>query len=118
MSRRTLARPQHLPGRDRVAELLGWLQVGMCGACGRARYVSRREARYAARLASPGTRLRAYRCGTSWHLGTPAGRAQVIASPVTAVRPQARTRPGLDLRTRVERACGSHPMAGRGDGRR
>jgi hypothetical protein len=84
MSRRPLAGPQHLPGRDRVTELLGQLQAGTCGACGRAQYVSRREARYAARLGSPGTRLRAYRCGTSWHLGQPDGRPQLCSWPQVA----------------------------------
>jgi hypothetical protein len=62
------------PRSDPVAKLLDQLQLGSCARCGRVRYFSRREARYAARIASPGTRLRAYRCGTFWHLGTPEGR--------------------------------------------
>ncbi|MDB4872712.1 MAG: hypothetical protein JWL97_3716 [Gemmatimonadales bacterium] len=78
MSRRPLAGPQHMPGRHRAAELLGRLQIGTCGACGRARYISRCEARYAARLASPGTRLRAFRCGTFWHLTPSGGRTWLI----------------------------------------
>ncbi|MEO3829901.1 tyrosine-type recombinase/integrase [Actinomadura sp. B10D3] len=48
-------------GGDRVAEVLAGLQLGLCGACGRARYGSRRQARHAARVGAPGVRLRAYR---------------------------------------------------------
>ncbi|GAA4132263.1 hypothetical protein GCM10022416_11860 [Actinomadura keratinilytica] len=93
-------------GADRAAELLAWLQLGTCARCGRARYPSRREARQAARLAAPGVRLRAYRCGTSWHLTTPAGRPQLIAPPVTVAPQQGRQVRGLDLGHRGERAYG------------
>ena len=70
-------------GRDRVREMLAILQLGLCGRCGRARYATRRTARHAARIAAPGTRLRAYRCGEAWHLTAPPGRPQFIAPPVT-----------------------------------
>jgi hypothetical protein len=93
-------------GGDRVTELLGWLQLGVCGRCGRARYLSRREARHAARIAAPGARLRAYRCGTFWHLTTPAGRPQLVAPPVTVPPPRVRQVRGLDLGHRGERAYG------------
>ncbi|HLU75683.1 MAG TPA: hypothetical protein VKZ82_26140 [Nonomuraea sp.] len=46
----------HKPaGRNRVLEMLAILQLGLCGRCGRARYLTRRTARHAARIAAPGT---------------------------------------------------------------
>jgi hypothetical protein len=90
---------------DRVRELLAVLQLGLCGRCGRARYATRTDARRAARIAAPGNRLRAYRCGTSWHLTTPAGTPQLITPPVTPVQhPAAAGRRGLDRRRGGERA--------------
>lgn len=76
--------------RNRVLEMLAILQIGLCGRCGRARYTTRRTARRAARIAAPGIRLRAYRCGDAWHLTSPAGRSQHITPPVTVppVHPQ------------------------------
>lgn len=88
---------------DRVAELLGVLQLGLCGRCGRARYETRRTARHAARIAAPGTRLRAYRCGTAWHLTSPTGHRQHITPPVTLPPAPDRARVGLDGRDRDER---------------
>lgn len=38
-------------------------------ACGKVRYVSRREARAAAREQRRFGRMSAYQCGASWHLG-------------------------------------------------
>lgn len=104
----TLAYSRHL-NRNRAAELLAWLQLGTCPRCGRARYATRRQARSAARIGAPGTRLRAYRCGDGWHLTTPSWRPQLITPPVTAVRS---IRPGgsrtvvrLDTAHRGERGC-------------
>ncbi|GAA1836289.1 hypothetical protein GCM10009735_84690 [Actinomadura chokoriensis] len=90
-------------GRNRVLEMLAILQIGLCGRCGRARYTTRRTARHAARIAAPGIRLRAYRCGDAWHLTTPPGRRQFIAPPVTV--PPIHSRNRLDLRGRGERSC-------------
>jgi hypothetical protein len=70
---------------DRVSEMLAVLQLGLCGRCGRARYATRADARRAARIAAPGTRLRAYRCGNAWHL-TSTNAPQFVAPPVTVVR--------------------------------
>lgn len=69
-------------GNQRVLELLAELKTGLCGRCGRARYATRGQARRAARIAVPGRRLRAYRCGDVWHL-TSHSRPQWIAAPVT-----------------------------------
>ncbi len=88
---------------NRVAELLTVLQLGLCGRCGRARYETRRTARHAARIAAPGTRLRAYRCGTAWHLTSPTGHRQHITPPVTLPPVPGRMRVGLDGRDRDER---------------
>lgn len=84
-------------GRNRVLEMLDILQLGLCGRCGRARYTTRRTARHAARVAAPGTRLRAYRCDDAWHLTSPPEQSQFIAPPVTV--PQV----GLDLLGRGKR---------------
>lgn len=96
-------------GRNRVLEMLVILQPGLCGRCGRARYLTRRTARHAARIAAPRIRLRAYQCGDAWHLTTPPGRPQFIAPPVTL--PHIRPRDRLDLHGRGERRyrdpCGS-----------
>jgi hypothetical protein len=110
--RRGLGGPDHLPGRDRVTELLGWLQVGTCTECGRSRYFSRREARYAVRLASPGVRLRAYRCGGFWHLAPPSDDRKYGTIPTAAEPPQTPRRSGLDLLARVERAYGGRRYPG------
>ncbi|WP_395977223.1 hypothetical protein [Actinomadura sp. 1N219] len=103
-------------GRNRVLEMLAILQTGLCGRCGRARYATRRNARHAARIAAPGTRLRAYRCGDAWHLTTPPGRPQFIAPPVTVPR----TRPWirLDLHGRDQRRYRNRhrPRSGRTPG--
>ncbi|SPT51209.1 Uncharacterised protein [Actinomadura madurae] len=94
----------HKPaGRNRVLEMLDILQLGLCGRCGRARYLTRRTARHAARIAAPSTRLRAYRCGEIWHLTNPAGRPQYIAPPVTLAQQPDAARGSLDRRGRGER---------------
>ncbi|MFV2179628.1 hypothetical protein ACFHW2_41110 [Actinomadura sp. LOL_016] len=85
---------------DPVGHMLALLQLGMCGWCGRARYETRRTARHAARVAAPGVRLRAYRCGTAWHLTSPNGHRQHITAPVTLPPRTARGGGGLD------RPCG------------
>ncbi|WP_157431013.1 hypothetical protein [Actinomadura macra] len=92
------------PAEGKALEVLALLQIGLCGRCGRARYATRRHARHAARIAAPGTRLRAYRCGDSFHLTTPTGRPQLIAPPVTVSNTRPRT--GLDQRKRDERRYG------------
>ncbi|OLT34040.1 hypothetical protein BJF79_33850 [Actinomadura sp. CNU-125] len=86
-----------------VGHMLALLQLGMCGRCGRARYETRRTARHAARIAAPDTRLRAYRCGTAWHLTSPNGHPQHITAPVTLPPCSARDRVGLDRPRRDER---------------
>ncbi|OLT26667.1 hypothetical protein BJF79_43240 [Actinomadura sp. CNU-125] len=91
------------PMSDPVGHMLALLQLGMCGRCGRARYETRRTARHAARIAAPGTRLRAYRCGTAWHLTSPNGRPQHITAPVTLPPSLGRGRARLDGRGRDER---------------
>jgi len=100
------------PARNRVLEMLAILQMGLCGRCGRARYATRRTARHAARIAAPATRLRAYRCGDTWHLTVPAGRPQFIAPPVTTVQETGRGMGGLDQRRRGERRYGRFAPAG------
>lgn len=101
-------------GFDRVAEVLAGLQLGLCGACGRARYGSRRQARHAARVAAPGVRLRAYRCGNAWHLTSP-GAPQFIAPPVTVLQsPEPHRRRGLDRRGGDERAYRRSGLHGHG----
>lgn len=103
----------HKPaGRNRVLEMLAILQLGLCGRCGRARYLTRRTARHAARIAAPGTRLRAHRCGDAWHLTVPAGRPQLIAPPVTTVQETVPVRRGLDRRGEGERRYGRSAPAG------
>jgi hypothetical protein len=47
--------------------------VGTCPTCGKLRYSDRSTARRAARALYPHTALRAYRCGTWWHIGHTAG---------------------------------------------
>lgn len=101
---RNYSKALHVQSLDRTAELLSWLQLGTCGACGRARYHSRREARRAVRVAAPGTRLRAYRCGEVWHLTVPAGHLEETGSPVMVGRPKTARRTSLDLGQRVERS--------------
>jgi hypothetical protein len=44
------------------------LNDGRCPRCGKNRYPSRAAARKAARMVSPGRRLRVYQCGEYWHL--------------------------------------------------
>ncbi|MBE1533261.1 hypothetical protein H4W34_003094 [Actinomadura algeriensis] len=91
------------PMADPIGHMLALLQLGMCGRCGRARYETRRTARHAARIAAPGIRLRAYRCGTAWHLTSPTGHRQHIAPPVTLPPARGCRRVGLDGRDRDER---------------
>lgn len=88
---------------DPVGHMLALLQLGMCGRCGRARYETRRTARHAARVAAPGVRLRAYRCGAAWHLTSPNSHRQHITAPVTLPPRAARGQVGLDRRRRDER---------------
>ncbi|SES04265.1 hypothetical protein [Streptomyces qinglanensis] len=45
------------------------LALGTCPTCGRKSYLTRREARRAARAIHPHTALRAYKCGDHWHNG-------------------------------------------------
>jgi hypothetical protein len=116
--RRRVERPV---GGDRVVGLLGWLQLGSCSACGRIRYFSRREARYAARLAAPGVRLRAVRCEGFWHLGPPLPPVDACVgsgADTTAAGPGSLPvgtdqRIGLDQPGRVERRCGRPDPTGR-----
>ena len=93
-------RPQK-PAHKRALEMLAILQLGLCGRCGRARYATRRTARHAARIAAPGTRLRAYPCGGNWHLTTPPGQPQLVAPPVTVL--PARSGRSLALQRRDKR---------------
>jgi len=44
------------------------LTVGSCPTCGKAGYVSRREAKRAARGMFPGTHHKAVKCGQWWHI--------------------------------------------------
>src|SRR6266700_1900629 len=50
------------------------LNVGRCAECGKTRYPSRAAARKAARMVSPGRRLRLYQCGDYWHMTSIRGR--------------------------------------------
>jgi uncharacterized OB-fold protein len=50
------------------------LNAGQCAECGKSRYPSRAAARKAARMVSPGRRLRVYQCGDYWHLTSIHGR--------------------------------------------
>lgn len=43
--------------------------VGTCAACGKRAYATRTAARKAARSLNPGEAMRAYQCGTYWHIG-------------------------------------------------
>jgi hypothetical protein len=45
------------------------LAIGTCQRCGKRCYATRREAKRAARALHPDAPLRAYRCGTWWHVG-------------------------------------------------
>ncbi|MFC9973888.1 hypothetical protein ACFVH6_23615 [Spirillospora sp. NPDC127200] len=104
---------------ERAAEVVAVLQLGTCGGCGRARYLTRREARRAARIAAPSARLRAYRCGSWWHLGVPAGRPEFITCPVTVAPQQAPTPRGLELSPEDKRRYRSRRRpTGTGTGRR
>lgn len=58
---------RHTPNRRNANAL----SVGVCPTCGKRRYPTRRDARRAARLAHPGEHMRAYPCGSFWHLGHP-----------------------------------------------
>ncbi|GAA3239717.1 hypothetical protein GCM10010468_76000 [Actinocorallia longicatena] len=115
MRRRTYSRAHHEPNADRATEVLAWLQLGTCGRCGRARYLNRREARRAVRIAAPGERLRAYRCDEAWHLRAAVGHVEKAGSPVVVGRPRTGRRTWLDLAERVERSCGGR-RDGRGNG--
>jgi len=44
------------------------LNADRCVECGNVRYPSRAAGRKAARMVSPGRRLRVYQCGDYWHL--------------------------------------------------
>ncbi len=95
-------------GRHRGLEMLAILQTGLCGRCGRARYATRRTARQAVRIAAPGVRLRADRCGDAWHLTSPPGRPQHITPPVTMPPVNAQTGlhfHGSSKRHNLERRC-------------
>jgi len=54
------------------------LHHGACARCGKNRYPDRSTARKAARIVSPGRRLRVYRCGGYWHLTSSRGRGQEL----------------------------------------
>ncbi|MEV7422829.1 hypothetical protein [Streptomyces sp. NPDC091212] len=45
------------------------LDFGLCSACGRRSYQTRKIARRAARTIYPGQHLCTYRCGDAWHIG-------------------------------------------------
>ena len=50
------------------------LNAGRCAECGKSRYPTRALARKAARMVSPGRRLRIYPCGDYWHMTSARGR--------------------------------------------
>jgi hypothetical protein len=58
---------RHVPGGGPV-NIPTLLSHGTCPVCGKIRYASRASARKAGSVLFTGTRLRAYRCGTWWHL--------------------------------------------------
>jgi hypothetical protein len=43
--------------------------AGLCPVCGKHRFATRKAAKAAARARYPGEALRAYRCGSYWHMG-------------------------------------------------
>lgn len=43
--------------------------VGTCVKCGKASYLSRKDARSVARNRHPGEHMSAYPCGDYWHIG-------------------------------------------------
>ena len=45
------------------------LAIGTCRRCGKRSYLTRREAKKAARAIHPNVPLRAYQCGQMWHYG-------------------------------------------------
>ena len=58
-------------GRGREQRRLskaGAYAFATCGDCGKHGYVSKQQAKQAARSLYPGTRMRVYRCGTLWHM--------------------------------------------------
>ncbi|CBG73072.1 hypothetical protein SCAB_60531 [Streptomyces scabiei 87.22] len=44
------------------------LTVGLCHDCGKANYLTRREAKRAARAMFPGAHHRPFPCGQYWHI--------------------------------------------------
>ena len=44
--------------------------VGSCSSCGKASYLTRRDARRAGKALHPNTRTRIYQCGALWHVST------------------------------------------------
>ena len=55
-----------------------------CQACGKVCYANRRDARRAARRLYPGKHMRAYRCGTWFHLTSRLERAKVARAALRA----------------------------------
>ncbi|MGW0574796.1 hypothetical protein ACWD25_02270 [Streptomyces sp. NPDC002920] len=53
-----------------------FLMVGRCPRCGKACYLSRRDAKRAAKGMFPGVRHRPVQCGDSWHIQQVRGEAQ------------------------------------------
>ena len=104
--------------QDRTTELLGELQLGRCAACGSARYGSRRQARYAARIASPGMRLRPRRCGRFWHLQAYTALTPHDRTSASLEAPRVRAIAGLDMRVEVERLYGRRRRPAGHDSRR
>jgi hypothetical protein len=53
-----------------------YLNVGKCAACGKASYLSRRDAKRAAKGMFPGRHHRPAKCGERWHLELVRGESQ------------------------------------------
>jgi hypothetical protein len=47
----------------------GTNHLGNCATCGKHRFVTRKDAKRAARFLHPEDAMRAYRCGPWWHYG-------------------------------------------------
>jgi hypothetical protein len=65
-----------VPGGGEV-NIATLLSHGTCHDCGKVRYASRTKARHAGRVLYPGTRMRAYECGTWWHLTSASAKKTV-----------------------------------------
>lgn len=52
------------------------LMVGLCPACGKATYRSRRDAKRAAKGMFPGAHHRPVQCGQHWHIHLMSGESQ------------------------------------------